>query len=482
MARAEQADVHRLRHGTAQGHHLPLLQHPQQARLQRQRHVADLVQEEDAAVGLLQLALHALLARAGEAAAAVAEQLALDQVLRNRRAVERHERLAGPRTGPVQRTGEGFLAGPGLAVQQHRHVALEHLQRAGEIRAQRRIAQAQARVRHRRATYRLGQGAQPRATQPGVQQATIMDMQRPAGIRLRAGAGQQIVQAYVEQALDGQPDQRFARLPEQRQGRLVHRVHAPAAIEGQKPLAEQPDELGLGMEAQQVAILALLQERAAFDQLGRQRSQRHGVELALPGQLLADAGHVQHRLERPLRIEQRDRRAAQPGVAPAEVFVAADGQRLTFHQAGADAVGALHRLAPHRPQPEARALELVVLGRVAQAVDDHAFGVGQQHRATVAAQLLVQAVHLPAGDGDDVVQRLAALGQPRMLDHARGVGAGRIEAVLLQAAPPGARDGRVVHRPLGERLAFAETHDPVRVLTNRGHRGGSPRGVATGPA
>jgi hypothetical protein len=47
--------------------------------LQRQRHVADLVEQQGAAIGLQQLAAHAFLARAGETAAAIAEQLALDQ-------------------------------------------------------------------------------------------------------------------------------------------------------------------------------------------------------------------------------------------------------------------------------------------------------------------------------------------------------------------------------------------------------------------
>ncbi|MNQ64764.1 hypothetical protein D3C85_791990 [compost metagenome] len=90
----DDAHVHRQRLA-ADGHYLALLQHPQQAGLQRQRHVADLVEEQGAAVGLLQLAAHAFLARAGEAAAAIAEQFALDQGFRNGRAVQRHEGFVG---------------------------------------------------------------------------------------------------------------------------------------------------------------------------------------------------------------------------------------------------------------------------------------------------------------------------------------------------------------------------------------------------
>ena len=49
-----------------------------------QRHVADLVEEQGAAIGLHDLADGALAARAGEGAVLVAEQLGLDQRLRDR--------------------------------------------------------------------------------------------------------------------------------------------------------------------------------------------------------------------------------------------------------------------------------------------------------------------------------------------------------------------------------------------------------------
>ena len=68
-----------------------LLQHAQHLGLRLQAHVADLVEEDRAAVGDLELAA-AIGDRAGERAAHVAEQLALDQLLRNRRAVDLDER------------------------------------------------------------------------------------------------------------------------------------------------------------------------------------------------------------------------------------------------------------------------------------------------------------------------------------------------------------------------------------------------------
>ena len=56
------------------------------------RHLADLVEEERAAVGLLEEAL-LVAQRAGEGAALVAEQLALEQVLGQRAAVDRQDAL-----------------------------------------------------------------------------------------------------------------------------------------------------------------------------------------------------------------------------------------------------------------------------------------------------------------------------------------------------------------------------------------------------
>ena len=68
-----------------------LLQHAQQLDLRRRRHLADLVEEQRAAVGQLEAALPAI-GGAGEGALLVAEDLALEQRLGNRRAVDRDER------------------------------------------------------------------------------------------------------------------------------------------------------------------------------------------------------------------------------------------------------------------------------------------------------------------------------------------------------------------------------------------------------
>ena len=71
-----------------------VLQHVQQLGLQRRLHLADFVEEDRAGVRLLELA-DARRRRAGERALLVAEQLALEQLGRQRRAIDLDERL-GP--------------------------------------------------------------------------------------------------------------------------------------------------------------------------------------------------------------------------------------------------------------------------------------------------------------------------------------------------------------------------------------------------
>src|SRR5262249_42003221 len=86
------------------------------------RDVADLVEEDRPAVRDLEAALLAR-ARAGEGAALVAEELAEQQRLDERRAVDLHEGLVAPRRAVVDRVGDELLAGAALAADEHEAVA-----------------------------------------------------------------------------------------------------------------------------------------------------------------------------------------------------------------------------------------------------------------------------------------------------------------------------------------------------------------------
>ena len=91
--------------------------------------VADLVEEDGAAVGQLEPAL-AHRDRAGEGALLVPEQLAFDQRRRQRRAVDPDERPGVAAAALVQRTGEQLLAGARRSQQQHGRVHRRDLRQA----------------------------------------------------------------------------------------------------------------------------------------------------------------------------------------------------------------------------------------------------------------------------------------------------------------------------------------------------------------
>src|SRR5207253_767773 len=87
----------------------------------RAAHLADLVAEEGAACGDLELPL-ALDVGARVGAFLVAEQLGLQESLRDRPAVDREKRLAAPGALRVDGPGEQFLTRAALALDQHRRI------------------------------------------------------------------------------------------------------------------------------------------------------------------------------------------------------------------------------------------------------------------------------------------------------------------------------------------------------------------------
>ena len=121
----QDADIERHRLLAADALDLPLLQHAQQLGLQGQRHFGNFVEQQRAAVGLLELAGLGRL-RAGEGALLVAEQCRFQQVVGNRRAVDGDERPLGARRLVVDVAGEHFLAGTRFAGQQHRGIGPRH--------------------------------------------------------------------------------------------------------------------------------------------------------------------------------------------------------------------------------------------------------------------------------------------------------------------------------------------------------------------
>ncbi|MNN24500.1 hypothetical protein D3C81_1379350 [compost metagenome] len=124
MGGGDHADIHRGRFGSAQAQHFALLQHAQQAGLQRYRHVADLVEEQGAGVCCFDQADLAALARAGEGAFLIAEQFTFQQGLGKGGAVDGHEGCLLAGAGIVQALREQLLAGAAFPGDQHGGVGL----------------------------------------------------------------------------------------------------------------------------------------------------------------------------------------------------------------------------------------------------------------------------------------------------------------------------------------------------------------------
>ena len=123
MRGRHQTHVHGDRPPAAHPGHLALLEHPQQPHLKAGLHVADLVQEEGAAVGQLELARARL--HSGRHTALDAEQLAFEQRLRQRRAVDGDERPLAARQ-MMKELGHQLLARAALAAHQDVDASRRH--------------------------------------------------------------------------------------------------------------------------------------------------------------------------------------------------------------------------------------------------------------------------------------------------------------------------------------------------------------------
>src|SRR5262249_52473590 len=90
-----------------------ILQHPQELRLERGRHPANLVQEHRAPLRQLQLSLPSLVC-AGERSLLMPEQLTRDELLGQGGAVDHHEGIRAPRAPRVDGPGKDLLPSAAL--------------------------------------------------------------------------------------------------------------------------------------------------------------------------------------------------------------------------------------------------------------------------------------------------------------------------------------------------------------------------------
>src|SRR5262245_34615024 len=114
MCRRDQAHVHGA--GLCSSHplHHTVLQHTQELRLERQRRISDLVEEQCPRVRDLELA-RSVRDGARECSASVTEQLALEELHRHRREVDGYQERVCPWATAVDRAGDELFPGTGLA-------------------------------------------------------------------------------------------------------------------------------------------------------------------------------------------------------------------------------------------------------------------------------------------------------------------------------------------------------------------------------
>ena len=126
VGRADDAHVDRHTLVVAHPAHFALLQHAEQFRLERGRHRVHFVEENGPEVCFLEEPAF-VRDRAGEGTFLVPEQFGLEQILRQRAAIDRDERMMLPVAVEVQSARDQLLARAALALNQDRAVGVGDL-------------------------------------------------------------------------------------------------------------------------------------------------------------------------------------------------------------------------------------------------------------------------------------------------------------------------------------------------------------------
>ncbi len=207
------------------------------------------------------------------------EQFRFEQRLRNRAAIHRHERLVAPRAGPMDRTGEQFLAGAGVAVDENARIRIGDEPRLAQQILHPRAARDDARAplaRHVRAlerriagdakrrgdllqelltVERLGQKSEHAALRrgDGVRNGSVRredDHRQRRMLAVNRLEQLQAVDAGHSQIGDDDPRSRDRQRGERRLA-AVGGSHAMAR--GRKPEADELEQVGIVVDQQYVA-------------------------------------------------------------------------------------------------------------------------------------------------------------------------------------------------------------------------------------
>ena len=439
----------------AQRRHAAFLQHAQQAGLQVERHVADFIEEQGAAVRLLDLAGGPFLAGAGKGTALVTEELRLDQGFRNGGAVQRNEGRVAARAAVVEGLGQHFLAGAGFALDQDRDVAAEQAARPVDDGLQSGVAgvqgvegQARGAAGFRAAGRAGGRHLVEDAAGNGQrrQLAAQLDMDGlavnvdfTACLRVMAQAvderGQVALENHREIAAHG-----IDRANAEEFGAIaVDGQHLSIRTHGGHALLGAAQVIGTAVKADQDVAAMRRFEQALFHDGRRQAGQAQRVALVAA----VVAGNVEHADQPAIRPEDRTGAAGQEAVVFEEVLAAEHGDRHFFAQGGADGVGAAQVLVPRGAGRQGNAISPADEIGIADGFQQQAVGVGQDDHAARVANLLENMLH----DRPALLEQVAVALLFRFQGHAIHRLQARGGAVFAQpeapAALPGADDQRV---------------------------------------
>ena len=120
------ADIHLDGAGIADLDELAGFKDTEQLGLQVEAHFSDLIEEDRTVVGLFKKTFR-LFQCACKGPGFVSEHLALQQIAAERRTIDRNKGFSAPGTVLMDGLGEDFLARPGFAGQEDRHIGLGNL-------------------------------------------------------------------------------------------------------------------------------------------------------------------------------------------------------------------------------------------------------------------------------------------------------------------------------------------------------------------
>ncbi len=284
--------------------------------MQRQRHLADLVEEQRAAMRGLEQPRLAAAPRTGERAVVIAEQLAFQQRLREGAAVHRHERERAARAQRVQALRDHLLAGAALAEYQHGRVRLRVAARQLAHALHRRglaehVVEPVARREALRVRLRTQRAVEPfdrarfleRQHAAGGRAArrerpAMHDVAHPAHGRERVAFGRAQRREFGRQLVERAADGGLRIDAEREREPRVDRLHAAQRVERHHAVAQMLEQVVEALAAQRLGVRGVRDfERGVHGRAHRGvRVEEHGAHAGARGQIGDEPG-ADHRVD-----------------------------------------------------------------------------------------------------------------------------------------------------------------------------------------